>query len=137
MQQEAVAAKDARAQRLLEADADLNLRGGAEKAVAVNHVFVSGRDFDGHDVAGEFGGERDLAGGPGGAVLGHENGAAAGHALGRIRGTDGTFPKSVNFHFGDWGIVRTTSSVLPFGAGAPRGSPLIELRTGQRNVPRN
>ena len=81
LQQEAVAAKNARAQRLLEADADLNLRGGAEKAVAVNHVFVSGRDFDGHDVAGEFGGERDFAGGPAGAVFGHEDGAAAGHAL--------------------------------------------------------
>ena len=62
LQKEAVAAEDARAERLLEADAELDLRRGAEKAVAVNHVLVSGGDVDGKDVAGNAGGKGDLAG---------------------------------------------------------------------------
>src|SRR5580693_4484031 len=57
LQQEAVAAEDARAQRLLKADANLYLRSGTEKAMTVNHVFVSRRDFDRHDVARQFSGE--------------------------------------------------------------------------------
>ena len=81
LQQEAVAPENSRAQRLLEADADLNLRRGAEEAVAVNHVLVSRRDFHGDDVAGKLGREGELAGGADGAVFGHKDGAAAGHAL--------------------------------------------------------
>jgi hypothetical protein len=57
LQEEAIAAEDARAERLLESDADLNLRRCAQKAVSVNHVFVAGADFNGHDVAGKLGGE--------------------------------------------------------------------------------
>src|SRR5580658_97783 len=81
LQQEAVAAENSGAQGLLEADADLNLRRGAEEALTVNHVFVAGRDFDGHDVAGEFRGEREFAGVADGAIFGHKNGATAGYAL--------------------------------------------------------
>ncbi len=55
LQQEAISAENARAQRLLKTHANLNLRGRAEEAVAMDHVFVSGRDFDGNDVPGEFG----------------------------------------------------------------------------------
>ena len=40
--EEAVAAEDSCAK----SDTDLNLRSGAEKAVAVNHVFVAGGVFD-------------------------------------------------------------------------------------------
>src|SRR5579864_9083004 len=60
LQQEAVATENARSERLLEADRNLNLRGRAQKAVAMNHVFVSRRDFDRHDVAGQFGGKGQL-----------------------------------------------------------------------------
>ena len=41
LQHEAVAAKDARAERLLEADADGDLRRGAQKAVAMDHVLAA------------------------------------------------------------------------------------------------
>ena len=81
LQEEAVAAEDACAEGLLEADADLNLRSGAEEAVAVDDVLVAGGDLDGDDVAGDPGGEGDFAGGADGAVLGHEERAAAGDAL--------------------------------------------------------
>src|SRR5215470_17793522 len=81
LEQEPAAAEDARAERLLEADGNLNLRRGAEKTVAMNHVLVPGRDLDGHDVSGQLGRERHLARSAGGAVFGHENGTAAGHAL--------------------------------------------------------
>src|SRR5579863_691845 len=57
LQQVAVATEDARAQRLLKADTDLYLRSRTEKAVTVNHVFVSRRNFDRHNVARQFSGE--------------------------------------------------------------------------------
>ncbi len=41
LEEEAVAAEDSRAERLLEADAERDAGGGAEEAVAVNHVLVS------------------------------------------------------------------------------------------------
>ena len=81
LEQEAVAAKDAGAQRLLEADADGDAVGGAEEAVAVDHVLLAGADGDGDDVARDLGGERDFAGILHGAVFSHEEAAAAGHAL--------------------------------------------------------
>jgi len=81
LQEESVAAEDARSERLLEADADLDLVGGAQEAVAMDHEFVAGADFDRDDVAGDAGGECDLAGCSEGAVFGHEEGAAAGYAL--------------------------------------------------------
>jgi hypothetical protein len=61
LQQEAIAAENSRAQRLLEADAELHLRSSAKKAVAVNHELASRRDFHGHNVAGKLGGEREFA----------------------------------------------------------------------------
>src|SRR5215813_9263291 len=81
LEQEAAAAEDARAERLLEAYGNLNLRRGAQKALAMNHVLVPGRDLNRHDVSGQLGRERHLARRADGAVFGHENGAAAGHAL--------------------------------------------------------
>ena len=42
LQEEAVAAEDARAERLLESDAEFDAGGGAEEAVAVDEVFVAG-----------------------------------------------------------------------------------------------
>jgi hypothetical protein len=50
LQQEAIAAEDAGAERLLEADADLDTGGGAKEAMAMDHVVVPGRDLDRHDV---------------------------------------------------------------------------------------
>ena len=81
MEAEAVAAEDAGAEGLLEADAEVDAGGGAEEAVAVDEVLVAVADGDGDDVAGDAGGEGDFAGGSEGAVLGHEEGAAAGDAL--------------------------------------------------------
>ena len=43
LQEEAVAAEDAGAERLLEADAEFDAGGGAEEAVAVDEVLVAGR----------------------------------------------------------------------------------------------
>ena len=83
LQEEAVAAEDARAEGLLEADAELDAGGGAEEAVAVDEVLVARADLDRDDVAGDAGGEGDLAGCADGAVLGHEERAAAGDALDR------------------------------------------------------
>ena len=57
LQEEAVAAENSGAQRLLEAEADLNLRSGAEKTLAVNQVLVSRRNFYLDDVAGKLRGE--------------------------------------------------------------------------------
>src|SRR5262245_44323264 len=81
LEQEAAAAEDACAERLLEADGNLNLRRGAEKAVAMNHVLVPGRDLNRHDVSRQLRRERHFARSADGAVFGHEDGAAAGHAL--------------------------------------------------------
>ena len=75
---EAVSAEDARAERLLEADAEGDLRRGAKEAVAMNHEFAAGADLDGNDVAGDASGEGDFSGASIGAVLGHEEAATAG-----------------------------------------------------------
>ena len=94
LEEEAVAAEDAGAQGLLEADAELHAGGGAEEAVAVDEVLVAVADLDGDDMAGNAGGEGDLAGAADGAVLGHEEGAAAGDAL------DGAEEASAAGHLG-------------------------------------
>jgi hypothetical protein len=47
----------------------------------MDHVFVSRSDLNGYDVARKLGSEGKLACGADGAVLGHEDGSAAGHAL--------------------------------------------------------
>ena len=52
LEQEAVAAEDAGAERLLEAHAELNVGRGAEEAVAMDEVLVAPADLDGDDVAG-------------------------------------------------------------------------------------
>ena len=62
LEDEAIAAEDARAEALLEADAEDGVRRAAEEAVPVDHVFLAGRDGDGEDVAGDFCGEGDGAG---------------------------------------------------------------------------
>ena len=81
MQEETAAAENPCAQRLLEADGNLNLRGRAKKAVAMNHVLASWRDFNRHDVPGQLGRKRYLAGSANGAVFGHKNRAASCDAL--------------------------------------------------------
>src|SRR5579859_2802285 len=81
LQQKAVAAKYARAQRLLKADTELNLFCRAEKSVAMDVVVVSGLHLNGQNVSRHAGGKGDFAGRSPGAVLGHEQAAAAGHAL--------------------------------------------------------
>jgi len=58
LQEESVASEDACAERLLEGYSDLNLRRGAEEAVAVDHEVVAGMDVDGQNVAGERGWRR-------------------------------------------------------------------------------
>ena len=81
MQEKAFAAEDARAKRLLEADAEFDARSGAEETVAMDKVFVARGYVDGDDVAGDSGGKSDLAGGAYGAILGHEERTAAGDTL--------------------------------------------------------
>ncbi len=117
LQEEAVAAEDARAERLLEADAEFDASGGAEEAVAVDEVFVSVAHGDGDDVAGDAGGEGDLAGDSVGAVLGHEERSAAGDALDDAKEASATGVLGVGGHldrgghpgelagFGDDGVV--------------------------------
>src|SRR5882724_6147922 len=81
LKQKAAATENARTQRLLEADRNLNLRRRAKKSVAMDHVLVPGRDLNRHDVSGQLGRKRHLAGSADGAVFGHEKRAAASHPL--------------------------------------------------------
>ena len=81
LQEESVAAEDARAQRLLKADADGDLRSGAKEAMAVHHVLLPRDELDGHNVPRHLGGEGNLAGILHGAVFGHEDASAAGNPL--------------------------------------------------------
>jgi hypothetical protein len=73
LEQKAAAAKNSRAQRLLEADGNLDLRRRAQKAVAMNHVLVSRRDFHRNNVPGQLGRKRHLAGDAGGTIFGHKD----------------------------------------------------------------
>ncbi len=98
LQQKAVAAENARAQRLLKANADLNLRSGAEEAVAVNHVLVSGRDFNGYDVTWEFGREGELTRDADSPVLSHKNGSPAGNPLEHAEKTSAAAKLGVRHH---------------------------------------
>jgi len=61
LEYESAATENSRTQRLLEAQADLNLRSATEESVAVNQIFVPGGNFDGNDVAGKLGGESQFA----------------------------------------------------------------------------
>ena len=62
LQQESIAAKDARAERLLKSQRDGDLRRGAQKAVPVHQILLPLAELDGHNVAGDFGGKRHRAG---------------------------------------------------------------------------
>src|ERR1700756_5795135 len=66
-QEESVAAEDSRAQGLLKADANLYLWRSTEKTVAMDHVFVSGRDFHRHNVSWQLCREGEFSGGARGA----------------------------------------------------------------------
>src|SRR5438270_769296 len=81
LQKKAAAAENSCAKRLLEPDRNLDTRCRTQKAVAMDHVFVSRRDFDRHNVARQLGCEGDLACRADRAVFGHEDRAAAGHSL--------------------------------------------------------
>src|SRR5579863_4920559 len=81
LQQEAVAAEDSRAQRLLEAYADLNLRSRTKKTMAVNHVFLGWPYLKGNDVSRHFCGEGQFSRGTGSSVFRHEQSSATGHAF--------------------------------------------------------
>src|SRR6185437_4893383 len=118
LEQEAAAAEDARAERLLEADRNLDLRRRAQEPVAMDHVLVPGRDFNRNDVSGQLGGERNLARRADGAIFGHEQRSAASHALQhaeeasaagelRVRGhLDGAAHPRKFSRLGDDGLVR-------------------------------
>jgi hypothetical protein len=64
LEEEAVAAEDTGAERLLEANAQFDGSGGAEEAVTVDEVLVAGADFDGDDVTGDARGKGYLPGAP-------------------------------------------------------------------------
>src|SRR3984893_3456662 len=72
LQQEAVTAENSCPQRLLEADANLNLRRRAQKSVPVNHVFVSRANFDRHNMARQRCGEGNPSRAANSTVLRHE-----------------------------------------------------------------
>lgn len=77
LEEEAVAAEDSGSERLLEAYAEDDARGGAEEAVAMHEVIVTSTDLDRNDVAGDAGGEGDGSGRSVSAVLGHEESSTA------------------------------------------------------------
>src|ERR1700679_1936479 len=81
LQQEAVSAEDSGAERLLEADADLNLLGRAKKPVTVNEIFLRWTHLNRHNVPRHLRGEGKFSGKTRRAILRHEQGSAAGHAL--------------------------------------------------------
>jgi hypothetical protein len=80
LQEEAVAAKDARAEGLLKADAKLYASCGTEEAVTMDEVLVAGTDFDGDDMTGDACGKGYLTRGADGTILRHEERAATGDA---------------------------------------------------------
>jgi len=98
LEEEAIAAEDAGAEGLLEADAERDARGGAEEAMAMDHVLVTTSDLDGDDVSGNSGGEGYCARGSGGAVLGHEEGSATGDAFERTQKAAATGVLGVGAH---------------------------------------
>src|SRR6202012_2401061 len=85
LQQKSVTAEDARAERLLKADAQLNLRRGAEEAMTVNQELMPRTDLNRQNVSGNLGREADLAGITLRGVLRHEEAVAAHYALERAK----------------------------------------------------
>ncbi len=98
LQQKSVSAEDTGAQRLLEADPELNLGGRAEKAMAVDHVFQSGANLHRLDVPGNPGGEGNLAPAAHGAIFGHEQAASARYPLQRTEESAASAKLSVRLH---------------------------------------
>ncbi len=98
LQQKAITAKDARAQRLLKADAKLDLWRRAQEAVAVNHELVPGADLERQNMPGNLGRKGDLARCALRLVLGHEQGATPGDALDRAKETAAPAQLCVRVH---------------------------------------
>jgi hypothetical protein len=130
LQEEAVTTEDARAEGLLEADAEFDAGGGAEKAVTVDQVLVTWADLDRHDMAGDAGGKGDLAGGTDRAVLGHKERSAASDALDRSKETAAAGVLGMGGHLdggghpgkfaglGDHGVVWAESEFKDWHRGA-------------------
>src|SRR4029077_11565186 len=98
LQHEAASSKNSRAQGLLETDANLDIRHGTQKAVAVNHVFAAGADLDGNDMPGEFCGEGQFTRGAHGAIFGHEKCSPSHNALERAQNAATTAQLGVRSH---------------------------------------
>ncbi len=130
LQAEAIAAKDTRTERLLEADAELDTGGRAEEAVTVNEVLVARADLDRNDVARNACGERNLAGCAHGAVFRHKERAAAGNTLDRSEEATAASMLSVGGHLNrsshpgelaglrDYGVVGTEGELEDGHSGA-------------------
>jgi len=121
LQEETVAAEDACAERLLEADAEFDAGGGAEEAVAVDEIFVAGTHVYGDDVAGDAGGEGDFAGGADGAVLGHEERASAGDTFDRSKETAAAGVLGVGGHLDGGGHPGEFAGLGDDGVVGPEG----------------
>ena len=111
LQHEPCAAKDACAQRLLEAYADCDLRGGAQKPVPVNHVLRALPQLHWNNVSRYLGGEGDLAAGLNGAVFGHEEAAAAGHPLERTENSAASAHLCMGCHLNGSGHPRELTAL--------------------------
>src|SRR5271168_412278 len=72
LQPKAIAAKDTRAQRVLESHPQLHLRRGAKKAVTMDKVLVSVDHRHGQNMPRNLGGKGKFAGISQGAILSHE-----------------------------------------------------------------
>src|SRR5580692_547885 len=144
LQQEAVTAENPCAERLLEADADLNLRGGAEKAVTVNQVFLRWAHLDRHDCPRHLRGEGEFSREAGGAVFGHKQRSTAGHTFQdtedsttsaelRVRGhLDGTRHPGKFSSFGNDGFVGFEDE-FEYGHGRPGDAALHDGSLSWRN----
>ena len=98
LQDEAAATKDTGTQRLLEADAELYLRGRTEEAVPMDQVLVTGRNLHRNDVSRNLGRKSHLARIVEGPVLGHEERSAAGHTLDRAEETAAASELRMSLH---------------------------------------
>ena len=83
LQKEPIAAKDARAQRLLKSNAEFDACGSTEKTVTMDEILMAGADLNGHDVARHSGGEGNLAWRADSTILRHKERAATSDALDR------------------------------------------------------
>src|ERR1700722_19660533 len=142
LQQEAVSTENPRAERLLEADADLNLLGRAKKAVTVNEIFLRRTHLNRHNVPRHLRGEGQFSGETRRAILRHEQCSAAGHALQdaedsaasaklRVRGhLDRTRHPGKFSGFGNDGLVRVKNE-FEYGHGSPGNAALHDFSPGE------